>query len=118
MVLSFPRKLKEKNKPFDFWITYFIYVPNQREIFSSDIGDESESEVLELPEEREEEEGMARKFVIEECGDEIDGISEKFQCLALHKNQTAKRGKSQICHSLVWIFEDYSLEVKAPYAFL
>lgn len=56
--------------------------------------------MLELPEE-EEEEGMARKFVIEECGDEIDGISEKFQCLALHKNQTAKRGESQICHSLV-----------------
>lgn len=56
--------------------------------------------MLELPQE-EEEEGMARKFVIEECGDEIDGISEKFQCLALHKNQTAKRGESQICHSLV-----------------
>jgi hypothetical protein len=37
---------------------------------------------------------MARKVTREECGDEIDGITEKFQCLALHKRETAKRGKS------------------------
>lgn len=37
---------------------------------------------------------MARR-ITEEYGDEVDDMSEKFQCLVLHKHEKAKRGKFQ-----------------------
>ncbi len=91
----FLKKTKAETTPYSFRITDYIYilffvflVNKQKGNLSRNFCDESEYE------EREEDEGMARKVTREECGDEIVGITEKFQCLALHKRETAKRGKS------------------------